>query len=223
MDIQCPILFCECLGDAHSVTCFILIAIIPEHRASQRWLVRLSVCSYLISGITIRIKLLFCHYELKWLADVHCWLRKLLGKLLGNYKICICLAFFFRICICICICLSYFFPCAYAYAYASLIFSPYAYAYAYAPLIFFPYAYAYHMQAYACDMHMHVICAYAFDNTASEGSSFYNWNLFLKLRIRSSAEYHQCNILFDWWRAYSWDQIPMNIFVGLVCIHSWDQ
>ena len=42
---------------------------------------------------------------------------------------------------------------------------PYAVAYAYASLIFFPYAYAYHMQAYACDMHMHVICAYAFDNT----------------------------------------------------------
>ena len=60
-----------------------------------------------------------------------------------------------------------FFPYAYAYAYASLIFSPYAYAYAYASLIFFPYAYAYHMQAYACDMHMHVICAYAFDNTGS--------------------------------------------------------
>ena len=24
------------------------------------------------------------------------------------------------------------------------------------------------MQAYACDMHMHVICAYAFDNTGLE-------------------------------------------------------
>ena len=47
------------------------------------------------------------------------------------------------------------------YAYASLIFFPYAYA----SLNFFQYAYAYHMQAYAYDMHMHVIYAYAFDNT----------------------------------------------------------
>ena len=39
------------------------------------------------------------------------------------------------------------------------------YAVAYASLIFSPYAYVYHMQAYACDMHMHVIYAYAFDNT----------------------------------------------------------
>ena len=60
------------------------------------------------------------------------------------------------------------------------------------PLIFFvPYAYAYHMQAYACDMHMHVICAYAFDNTAHV-NGLMDWSLSL---VQKYYRIHFFNII----------------------------